>query len=66
MRTRRHGRAARPRNQWKRDGTSISGATTSTYVLAKADKGRKTTVKVTAHRRGWTSGSATTAPVTVR
>lgn len=52
--------------QWKRDGTSISGATKSTYVPAKADKGRKITVKVTAHRHGWTSGSATTAPVTIR
>ncbi|WP_052808630.1 hypothetical protein [Streptomyces cyaneogriseus] len=52
--------------QWKRNGVSISGATKSTYVLAKADKGRKITVKVTAHRHGWTNGSATTAPVTVR
>ncbi|MFK0151426.1 hypothetical protein ACIQVK_04985 [Streptomyces sp. NPDC090493] len=51
---------------WKRGGKAISGATKSTYVLVKADKGQKITVTVTAHRHGWTNGSATTAPVTVR
>ncbi|MEU4037260.1 hypothetical protein [Streptomyces collinus] len=49
---------------WKRDGRTISGAAKSTYVLVKADKGHKITVKVTAHRHGWTNGSATTAPLT--
>ncbi|MEV7236597.1 hypothetical protein AB0N06_22240 [Streptomyces sp. NPDC051020] len=52
--------------QWKRNGTSISGATKSTYVLVKADRGQKITVKITAHRNGWTNGTATTKPVTVR
>ncbi|MFG2956228.1 hypothetical protein ACGF5O_21205 [Streptomyces sp. NPDC048291] len=51
---------------WKRDGKAVTGATRSTYVLVKADKGRKITVTVTAHRRGWTNGSATTASATVR
>ncbi|MFF7845044.1 hypothetical protein ACFZC6_40825 [Streptomyces ossamyceticus] len=51
---------------WKRDGTTITGATSSTYVLAKADKGHKITVKVTAKRYGWTNGSATTAGAVVR
>lgn len=51
---------------WKRDGTSISGATKSTYVPVGADRGQKITVKVTAHRYGWTNGSATTAAVVVR
>lgn len=50
---------------WKRNGKTITGATKSTYVLVKADKGQKITVKVTAHRYGWTNGSATTASVTV-
>ncbi|MFF3562333.1 hypothetical protein ACFYXS_20060 [Streptomyces sp. NPDC002574] len=52
--------------RWKRNGASISGATKSTYVAAKADRGKKITVTVIAHRTGWTSGSATTRPVTVR
>jgi hypothetical protein len=51
---------------WKRDGTTITGATKSTYVLVKADKGHKITAKVTAKRYGWTNGSGTTAAVTVR
>ncbi|MCX4978796.1 hypothetical protein [Streptomyces sp. NBC_00620] len=51
---------------WKRDGKTITGATKSTYVLVKADKGHKITAKVTAKRYGWTNGSATTAAVTVR
>ncbi|WP_405951435.1 hypothetical protein OG588_39560 [Streptomyces prunicolor] len=50
---------------WKRDGKTISGATKSTYVLVKADKGHKITVKVTAKRSGWTNGSATTHAVVV-
>ncbi|MFE9313066.1 hypothetical protein ACFYM5_36535 [Streptomyces sp. NPDC006706] len=52
--------------QWKRNGKSISGATKSTYVLVKADRGQKVTVKITAHRDGWANGTATTKPVTVR
>ncbi|MFE1885608.1 hypothetical protein [Streptomyces diastatochromogenes] len=51
---------------WKRNGHTITGATKSTYVPVKADRGQKITVKVTAHRYGWTNGSATTASVTVR
>ncbi|MGW2701800.1 hypothetical protein [Streptomyces sp. NPDC001340] len=51
---------------WKRNGITITGATNSTYVPVKADRGQKITVKVTAHRYGWTNGSATTPSVTVR
>ncbi|MFM9695969.1 hypothetical protein [Streptomyces europaeiscabiei] len=51
---------------WKRDGKTVTGATRSTYVLVKADKGHKVSVKVTAKRSGWTNGSGTTAAVTVR
>ncbi|MFG2776892.1 hypothetical protein ACGFY7_03405 [Streptomyces prunicolor] len=50
---------------WKRDGKTVGGATKSTYVLVKADKGHKVTVKVTAKRSGWTNGSATTSAVVV-
>ncbi|MFD6025084.1 hypothetical protein [Streptomyces griseoluteus] len=50
---------------WKRNGKVITGATKSTYLLVKADKGQKVSVTVTAHRYGWTNGSATTASVTV-
>ncbi|WP_140394526.1 hypothetical protein [Streptomyces recifensis] len=50
---------------WKRNGKAVTGATKSTYLLVKADKGQKVTVTVTAHRYGWTNGSATTASVTV-
>ncbi|MFJ4849077.1 hypothetical protein [Streptomyces sp. NPDC088733] len=50
---------------WRRDGKAITGATASGYVLVKADRGRKITVTVTAHRYGWTNGSATTAPAAV-
>lgn len=51
---------------WKRNGTTITGATKSTYVPVRADRGQKITVKVTAKRYGWTNGSATTAGVVVR
>lgn len=51
---------------WKRDGKTVTGAARSTYVLVKADKGHKVSVKVTAKRSGWTNGSGTTAAVTVR
>ncbi|MGW3628918.1 hypothetical protein ACWD7F_01920 [Streptomyces sp. NPDC005122] len=51
---------------WKRNGKVITGATKSTYVEVKGDKGQKITATVTAHRYGWSAGSATTASVTVR
>ena len=45
--------------QWLRSGKAIKGATKSTYKLAKADKGKKITVKVTGKRAGYTTKSAT-------
>lgn len=45
--------------QWRRGGTAISGATSSTYVLQVADEGQATTATVTAVKAGYTSGSAT-------
>jgi hypothetical protein len=45
--------------KWYRDGSAISGATASTYVLTSADKGKAITVKVTAVASGLLTWSAT-------
>lgn len=52
--------------QWKRNGTNISGATASTYVLVTADAGTTITSAVTATNSGG-SASASSAgfPITV-
>ncbi|MDN0194208.1 IPT/TIG domain-containing protein [Streptomyces sp. S.PNR 29] len=44
--------------QWYANGKAISGATKSSVVLKSAQKGKKITVKVTAHRTGHKDGSA--------
>ncbi|MFT4218099.1 MAG: hypothetical protein QM619_13085, partial [Micropruina sp.] len=41
--------------QWYRNGKKIKAATTATYTLAKADKNKKITVKVTGKKDGYTS-----------
>ncbi|MFI8425916.1 hypothetical protein [Streptomyces sp. NPDC085479] len=46
--------------QWYANGRTVSGATKSTFVIGKAQRGQKITVKVTAHRTGHTSGYAWT------
>ncbi|MER5964402.1 hypothetical protein [Streptomyces sp. NPDC002057] len=46
--------------QWYANGRAISGATRTTLTLAKAQRGAKITVKVTAHRTGHLSGVAWT------
>ncbi|MDM7855310.1 hypothetical protein [Cellulomonas alba] len=50
--------------QWKRNGQAISGATHSTYKLAKADHGAKITVAVTGTRSGYTTKTRTSASTT--
>jgi hypothetical protein len=45
--------------QWKRNGTSISGATGSTYTLTRADHGAALTVAVTGTRSGYTTRTTT-------
>ena len=45
--------------QWLRNGVAITGATGSTYKLTSADKGKKVSVKATARRYGYATGSAT-------
>ncbi|MGW0574607.1 Tat pathway signal protein [Streptomyces sp. NPDC002920] len=44
--------------QWYANGRAISGATKSSLVLKSAQKGKKITVKVIAHRTGHKDGSA--------
>ncbi|MEU1596595.1 glycoside hydrolase Chb [Streptomyces sp. NPDC005708] len=48
--------------QWYADGRAISGTTGSSLVLKSAQKGKKITVKVTAHRTGHKDGSAVGRP----
>lgn len=47
--------------QWYAGGRAISGATTSSLVLKAAQKGKRITVKVIAHRTGHKDGSAMSA-----
>ncbi|PSK62555.1 hypothetical protein B0E53_05536 [Micromonospora sp. MH33] len=52
--------------QWAADGTAISGATGSTYVIPASRLGKRLTVTVTATKPGYSPGQATskaTAPV---
>jgi hypothetical protein len=51
--------------QWLRDGTAISGATSSTYTLVVADFGHQITVRAKGSKVGYKSASATSAAVTV-
>ncbi|MFD8724072.1 Tat pathway signal protein [Streptomyces sp. NPDC059629] len=48
--------------QWYANGKAISGATKSTLTLKAAQKDKKITVKVTAHRTGHKDGTATSGP----
>jgi hypothetical protein len=48
--------------QWYASGKAISGATKSSLVLKSAQKGKKITVKVIAHRTGHKDGSAVSKP----
>lgn len=47
--------------RWFRDGSPISGATASRYVVTPADLGKRLTVRVTASAPGYTSASTTSA-----
>ncbi|MBO0983341.1 hypothetical protein [Rathayibacter sp. SD072] len=51
--------------QWKRNGTAITGATRSTYVVASADSGTALTVSVTGTKQGYTTATRTSAAVQV-
>ncbi|MEU5099300.1 hypothetical protein [Streptomyces sp. NPDC020996] len=47
--------------QWYRGSTAVSGATSATYKLTSADKGRKIKVRVKGTRTSFTSGTAYSA-----
>jgi len=47
--------------RWYRGYTAISGATGKTYVLTKADKGHRITVKVTGKKAGYATASRNAA-----
>ena len=51
---------------WLRDGNKIKGATKRTYLLTKADKGHKVTVKVRAKKTYHLTGTSTAIAVRVR
>lgn len=51
--------------RWRRDGTSISGATRATYSPTAADVGHSLSVKVTGRRPGFTTRSTYSASVKV-
>ncbi|MFF0199612.1 Ig-like domain repeat protein [Streptomyces sp. NPDC005017] len=51
--------------QWLRDGRAISGATRSTYVATRSDRGHKLTVTVKAKRTAYSTGTATSAAVRI-
>ncbi|WKK72568.1 hypothetical protein Q0F99_06415 [Rathayibacter oskolensis] len=54
-----------PAYQWKRNGTAISGATSSSYVVASADSGTSLTVSVTGTKYGYTPATRTSAVVQI-
>jgi hypothetical protein len=51
--------------RWMRDGSTISGATDSSYLLDPADQGTHVSVEVTASLTGFTDGVATTPGVLI-
>ena len=52
--------------QWTVNGKAIKGATGASYKIAKADKGKKLAVTVTASKDGYQTASATSKSVTVK
>lgn len=51
--------------KWYRGASRISGATTSSYTLVRADAGKTITVKVTGAETGFTTATVASAPTTV-
>lgn len=52
--------------QWKANGKAIKGATSPSYKVAKADKGKKLSVTVTVSKTGFAPASATSKSVKVQ
>lgn len=51
--------------QWLRDGSTISGARSSSYTLTTADFSRQVSLRVTGQRAGYSDGVVVSEPVTV-
>ncbi|GAA3648606.1 hypothetical protein GCM10022237_05320 [Nocardioides ginsengisoli] len=51
---------------WLRNGKVVRGRTASTYVVGRADRGKRIQVRVTVRRNGYTTRSAVSSTVTVR
>lgn len=49
--------------QWQRNGSNISGATTTSYTLVTADFGKSITVKATGKAPGYLDGVSTSLPI---
>jgi hypothetical protein len=47
--------------QWYRNGSKITGAAKATYKLTKYDRGRRLSVRITATRTGFATGTAISA-----
>jgi hypothetical protein len=47
--------------QWLRNGSNISSATRSTYKLAKSDKGKRISVRVSVTKEGYSSVTSTSS-----
>jgi len=51
--------------QWKRNGSTIKGATHTSYKTTSADRGKKITVTVTGKKSGYTTRAVTSASASV-
>ncbi|MBO1902391.1 hypothetical protein J4H92_10575 [Leucobacter weissii] len=58
--------ATRVSYQWKREGRAIAGATSSRYVLQRADVGKRVTVEVKLQRAGLHDAAVMSSAVRVR
>ena len=52
--------------QWYRSGKAIKGATKSSYKLARSDKGKKLTVKVTGTKKGYHTKTSSASKPTAK
>ncbi|RFA14628.1 hypothetical protein B7R21_06205 [Subtercola boreus] len=51
--------------QWTRNGSAISGATKTTYLLTKPDQGSRIGMTVTVKKAGYQNGTAKAAPTAI-
>lgn len=48
--------------RWLRNGSSISGATSSSYKLTSSDRGKSISVRITVYRSGYTTTTSVSVP----